>query len=79
METVSAQIASKLSIRRTKGESPLLRASRQKLTGGISRLESACEHSGRLGALDRNQIIILPLEAGRGKVRGAGCSNRPSI
>ena len=30
METVSAQVASKISIRRRKGESPLLRTSRQK-------------------------------------------------
>jgi hypothetical protein len=36
METVSAQDASKLSIRRRKGESPLLRASRQKLAARIS-------------------------------------------
>jgi len=62
METVSAQVASKL--RRTKGESPFLRTSRQKLAGGISRLESACEHTGRLGAFYHDQIIVLALEAG---------------
>jgi hypothetical protein len=52
METVSAQVASKLSIRRTKGESPLLRTSRQKLAGGISRLESALERRRGLSTLD---------------------------
>ena len=72
METVSAQVASKLSIRSTKGESPLLRTSRQKLAGGISCLESACEHSGRLGAFYHDQVIVLPLEAGCGKVRAVG-------
>ena len=65
METVSAQVASKLSIRRDEGRGPLLRTSRQKLAGGISRLETACEHSGHLGTFDHDQIILLPLEAGR--------------
>jgi len=42
-ETVWAQLAPKLSIRGRKGESPLLRASRQSLTAGKSRIEIALE------------------------------------
>jgi hypothetical protein len=59
-ETVSAQLAPKLSIRGRKGESPLLRASRQSLTAGKSRIEIALERR-RLGALDQDQIIVLTL------------------
>jgi len=59
-ETVSAQLAPKLSIRGRKGESPLLRASRQSLTAGKSRIEVALERR-RLGALDQDQIIVLTL------------------
>jgi len=59
-ETVWAQLAPKLSIRGRKGESPLLRASRQSLTAGKSRIEVALERR-RLGALDQDQIIVLTL------------------
>jgi hypothetical protein len=37
---------------------------------GKSRIEGALG-SGRLGTLNHDQIVILVLEAGRGKVRGA--------
>jgi hypothetical protein len=50
----------------------LLRTNRQSLTGGKSRIESTFERSSCLYALDHDKIIVLPLEAGRGKVRGAG-------
>jgi hypothetical protein len=70
METVSAQDASKLSIRRRKCESPLLRASHQSFAAGKSRIESTLERFGRFGALDHDRVIVLALVAGCGKVRG---------
>jgi len=33
--------------------------------------------SPRLGTLDQDQIVVLPLDAGCGKVRGAGAQQRP--
>ncbi len=71
METVSAHDASKLSIRRRKCESPLLRASHQSFAAGKSRIESTLERYGRFGALDHDRVIVLALVAGCGKVRGA--------
>ena len=35
---------------------------------GKSRIEGALERSGRLGTLNHDQIVILALETGRGKV-----------
>jgi hypothetical protein len=70
METVSARDASKLSIRRRKCESPLLRASHQSFAAGKSRIESTLERSGRFGALDHDRVIVLALVAEWGKVRG---------
>jgi hypothetical protein len=42
-----------------------------------SRIECTLERHCRLGVLDRDQIIVLALEAGRGKVRGAGAQQSP--
>jgi len=41
------------------------------------RIEFAFERRRCLGALDYDQIIVLPLKAGRGKVRGAGAQQSP--
>jgi aspartate aminotransferase-like enzyme len=62
---------------RTPGTSRIRRSERKarwRLLGaaaGKSRIEGALERSGRLGTLNHDQIVILVLEAGRGKVRGA--------
>ena len=40
-------------------------------------IEFAFERRRCLGALDYDQIIVLPLKAGRGKVRGAGAQQSP--
>ena len=44
----------------------------QKLAARKSRIECALERHIRLGDLDHDQIIVLPLEAGLGKICGAG-------
>jgi len=79
METVSAQDASKLSIRRRKCESPLFRASHQSFAAGKSRIESTLERSGRFGALDHDQVIVLRLRPDGERFAATVRSNRPSI
>jgi hypothetical protein len=54
------------------GRSLLLPARRQSLAAGVSRIEIAFEACRRSGAFNHDQIVVLPLEAGCGKVRGAG-------
>ena len=51
-------------------------ASRSSHTGK-SRFESMLECRRSLGAFDHDKIVVLPLEAGRGKVRGAGAQQSP--
>jgi hypothetical protein len=45
--------------------------SRQSFAGGKLRIKIAFEACRRLCALDHDQIVVLALEAGRGKVRGS--------
>jgi hypothetical protein len=40
-------------------------------------MESPLECRRRFGTLDHDQIIVLALEPGRGKVRGAGAQQSP--
>jgi hypothetical protein len=42
------------------------------------RIERAPKRCRRSGALDHDQIIVPPLEAGRGEVRGAGAQQSPA-
>ncbi len=50
----------------------LLRAGRQKLAAGVSRIERMLERRCGFRAFYHDQIIVLSLKAGRGKVRGTG-------
>ena len=47
------------------------------LAAGKSRIEGTLEHCGRSGTLDHDQIIVLALEAGPGKVSGASAQQPP--
>jgi hypothetical protein len=55
----------------------LPRPDRQGFAAGKSRFKSLLECRHSPGAFDHNQIIILPLEPGCGKVRGAGAQQPP--
>jgi hypothetical protein len=55
----------------------LRHAKRQSLAAGKSRIESALERRRSLGAFDHDQVIVLALEAGCGKVCGAGPQQQP--
>jgi hypothetical protein len=47
----------------------------QRLAAGKPRIKIAFEACSRPGALNHDQIIVLTLEARRGKVRGTGAQN----
>src|SRR5664279_5498960 len=55
----------------------LLRASRQGLASGKSRLKSTLERSRGPSALNHDQIIVLPLESRGRQIRGAGAQHSP--
>jgi hypothetical protein len=55
----------------------LPRLDRQSFAAGKSRFKSLLEFCRSVGTFNHDQIIILPLEAGRGKVRGAGAQQPP--
>ena len=46
------------------GRRSIVAGERKGFAAGKSRLEIVFEGRGRVGALDYNQIIVLPLEAG---------------
>src|SRR5271165_5887235 len=50
----------------------VVRANLQNLAAGKSRIECELERHRSLGSFDDDQIIVLALEAGCGKVRGVG-------
>ena len=55
----------------------MLLAGRPNFAPRKSRIERALERRGSIDALDQDQIIVLPLEAGCGKVRSAGAAQPP--